>query len=153
MSLRVGLIALVLSAGCAGGPSSAVTATERFEDRWRALTVDADRMERSTVRNAFIFTGRVVARQNKTVQHADRLEVFLNDAHDSTARMVATGNVRVRTRDCLTATAQRAVYYEPEQQLVLSRDVRVSHGDTVVSDERFVIELARVPWTKTRCAN
>jgi lipopolysaccharide export system protein LptA len=45
--------------------------------------------------------------------------------------------------------------YEPEQQVVLSGNVRVSQKDRVVSSERVAIDLSKVRWvTPTpRCAD
>ena len=53
-----------------------------------------------------IFTGNVVARQNNSVQYADRLEVYLDEKGDKILRTVSTGSVRVVTRDCKTGTAR-----------------------------------------------
>src|SRR5438874_11869635 len=62
------------------------------------LTVDADRMERLGKESLVIFTGNVVARQNNSVQYADRMEVYLNESGARVVRTVSTGGVRVIPR-------------------------------------------------------
>ena len=67
-------------------------------------------MERFGKEGLVIFTGNVVARQNNSVQYADRMEVYLDEKGDKILRTVSTGNVRIVTHDCKTGTARRAEY-------------------------------------------
>src|SRR6185436_14569295 len=46
------------------------------------VTVDSDKMERFGKESLVIFTGNVVARQNSSVQYADRMEVYLDEKGD-----------------------------------------------------------------------
>jgi lipopolysaccharide export system protein LptA len=113
------------------------------EDRSAPVTVDSDRMERFGKESLVVFTGNVVARQNGSVQHADRMEVYLDEKGDRILRTVSTGNVRIVTKDCRTGTARRAEYQEPEQRVVLSGNARVWQEDNVVSGESIVIYLSQ----------
>ena len=97
------------------------------------VTVDADRMERFGKEGLVVFAGNVVARQDNSVQHADRMEVYLDEKGDRDLRTVSTGNVRIITKDCKTATARRVEYYELEQRMVLIGNARVWQDDNVVS--------------------
>jgi lipopolysaccharide export system protein LptA len=107
------------------------------------VTVDSDKMERFGKESLVIFTGNVVARQNSSVQYADRMEVYLDEKGDRILRTVSTGNVRIITRDCRTGTARRAEYHDLEQRVVLSGNARVWQEDNVVSGETIVIYLAQ----------
>ena len=78
------------------------------DDRTQPVTVDADKMERFGKEGLVVFTGNVVARQNNSVQYAERMEVYLDEAGDKILRTVSTGAVRIITRDCRTGTARRA---------------------------------------------
>jgi lipopolysaccharide export system protein LptA len=100
-------------------------------------------MERFGKESLVIFTGNVVARQNSSVQYADRMEVYLDEKGDRILRTVSTGNVRIITRDCRTGTARRAEYHDLEQRVVLSGNARVWQEDNVVSGETIVIYLAQ----------
>jgi len=78
------------------------------DDRTQPVTVDADKMERFGKEGLVVFTGNVIARQNNSVQYAERMEVYLDEAGDKILRTVSTGAVRIITRDCRTGTARRA---------------------------------------------
>ena len=115
----------------------------RPEDRSQPVTVDSDRMERFGKESLIIFTGSVVARQNNSVQYADRMEVYLGEKGDKIVRTVSTGSVRIVTRDCKTGTAKRAEYFDLEQRVVLIGDARVWQDDNVVSGDTITIYLAQ----------
>lgn len=127
--------------------TSAPTATDRRaqakNDRTQPVTVDADKMERFGKEGLVVFTGNVVARQNNSVQYADRMEVYLDERGDRILRTVSTGAVRIVTRDCRTGTARRAEYHDLEQRVVLLGDARVWQDDNVVSGETITIFLSQ----------
>jgi lipopolysaccharide export system protein LptA len=116
---------------------------KRQDDRSQPVTVDSDRMERFGKEGLIIFSGNVVARQNNSVQYADRLEVYLDDKGDKILRTVSTGSVRVVTRDCKTGTAKRAEYFDLDQRVVLIGNARVWQDDNVVSGDTITIYLAQ----------
>jgi lipopolysaccharide export system protein LptA len=107
------------------------------------VTVDADRMERFGKESLVIFIGNVVARQNNSVQYADRMEVYLDEKGDRILRTVSSGNVRIVTKDCRTGTAKRAEYFDLEQRMVLIGNARVWQEDNVVSGDTITIFLSQ----------
>jgi lipopolysaccharide export system protein LptA len=117
--------------------------TQSKDDRSQPVTVDADKMERFGKEGLVVFTGNVVARQNNSVQYADRMEVYLDERGDRIVRTVSTGAVRIITRDCRTGTARRAEYHDLEQRVVLLGDARVWQEDNVVSGETITIFLSQ----------
>jgi lipopolysaccharide export system protein LptA len=116
---------------------------QKGDDRNQPVTVDSDRMERFGKESLIIFTGSVVARQNNSVQYADRMEVYLDEKGDRILRSVSTGNVRIVTRDCKTGTAKRAEYFDLDQRVVLIGDARVWQDDNVVSGDTITIYIAQ----------
>ena len=100
-------------------------------------------MERFGKESLVIFTGNVVARQNNSVQYADRMEVYFDEKGDRVLRAISTGSVRIITRDCRTATAKRAEYFDLDQSVVLSGNARVWQDDNVVSGETITIYLSQ----------
>lgn len=149
-------IATLLVAGTAGaqparggrGAEPTKPATEgrtasRTDDKRQPVTVDADRMERFGKESLVVFSGNVVARQNNSVQYADRMEVYLDEGGDRIVRTVSTGSVKIITRDCRTGTAKRAEYFDLEQRLVLSGSARVWEDENVVSGETITIFLSQ----------
>ncbi len=59
------------------------------------VTVDADSLESMQKEGLSVFKGSVVAKQNNSVQYADRMEVYTDSKTDRIERVVSTGNVRI----------------------------------------------------------
>lgn len=106
------------------------------------IVIDADRMEASKKDGLVVFTGNVVAKQDNSVQTADRMEVYLDDKGERVLRIVSTGNVKIVTEDCRTGTAKRVEYYDDDQRLLLIGDAKVWQEDNVVTGDRIVMFLA-----------
>jgi hypothetical protein len=68
------------------------------DGRSAPVTVDADQLENLQKEGLVVFTGNVVATQDRSTQYADRMEVYLDDKRDRIVRTVSTGNVRIITR-------------------------------------------------------
>ena len=111
-------------------------------DKSAPVTVDADQLESLQKEGLIIFTGNVVAKQDNSTQHADRMEVYLDAGGDRIVRTVSTGSVRIITKDCKMGTARRAEYYDAEQRVILIGNARVWQDDNVVTGERITIYLA-----------
>ena len=124
-------------------PSATDRGAQAKNDRTQPVTVDADKMERFGKEGLVVFTGNVVARQNGSVQYADRMEVYLDERGDRILRTVSTGAIRIITRDCRVGTARRAEYHDLEQRVVLLGDARVWQEDNVVSGETITIFLSQ----------
>ncbi|PYM79871.1 MAG: lipopolysaccharide transport periplasmic protein LptA [Candidatus Rokuibacteriota bacterium] len=140
------LLTLPTAAAAQAPPRTAepgVSRKQTKDDRTQPVTVDADKMERFGKEGLVVFTGNVVARQNNSVQYADRMEVYLDESGDRIVRTVSTGAVRIITRDCRTGTARRAEYYDLEQRVVLLGNARVWQEDNVVSGETITIFLSQ----------
>lgn len=145
------LAAAVLIAGCLvllTVPTFAQTprkapASKDADGKAQPVTVDADKMERYGKEGLVVFSGTVVARQNNSVQYADRMEVYFDERGDRIVRTVSTGSVKIITRDCRTATAKRAEYYELEQRLVLIGGARVWEDENIVTGETITIYLSQ----------
>lgn len=147
------LRAVLLGLGLALLPGATVAQEPTGEERGggggtreaadQPLTIAANRMERYGKENLVIFTGNVVARQNNSVQYADRMEVYLDERGDRVLRTTSTGSVRIVTRDCRTATARRAEYHDLEQRVILSGDARVWQDDNVVTGDTITIYLSQ----------
>ncbi|HEY7601003.1 MAG TPA: lipopolysaccharide transport periplasmic protein LptA [Methylomirabilota bacterium] len=106
------------------------------------IVIDSDRMEAFKRDGLVIFTGNVIAKQDNSVQTADRMEVYLDDKGERVLRIISTGNVKIVTEDCRTGTSRRAEYYDDDQRLVLIGDAKVWQEENVVTGERIVMFLA-----------
>jgi lipopolysaccharide export system protein LptA len=143
--VRQVLAALVLAVLAFASSAGAQPATKKraADDKTQPVTVDADKMERFGKESLVVFTGNVVARQNSSVQYADRMEVYLDEKGDKILRTVSTGTVKIITHDCRTGTARRAEYYDLEQRVVLTGNARVWQDENVVSGDTITIFLSQ----------
>src|SRR5512145_392232 len=105
------------------------------------IVIDADRMEAFKKEGLVVFIGNVVAKQENSVQTADRTEVYLDDKGERVLRIVSTGNVKIVTEDCRTGTAKRAEYYDDDQRLLLIGDAKVWQEDNVITGEEIEMFL------------
>jgi lipopolysaccharide export system protein LptA len=112
------------------------------DDKNAPVIVDADTLESFQKQGLAIFKGNVVARQNNSVQYADKMEVYTDSRTDRVERVVSTGNIRIITRDCRMGTAERSEYYDSEQRVVLIGNARVWRDADVVTGERITIFIA-----------
>jgi len=127
-----------------GAPPSRPSAAgdKASDDKNAPVTVDADSLESLQKEGLAVFKGNVVARQNNSVQYAERMEVYTDAKTSRVERVRSTGNVRIITRDCRMGSAARAEYYDAEQRVVLIGNARVWREDNVVTGERITIYLA-----------
>jgi lipopolysaccharide export system protein LptA len=155
-----GMVALLLLAGFSGSEAGAQAsaprpragapapkpagpgALTRDDDKNGPVVVDADSLDSFQKQGLAIFKGNVIARQNNSVQYADKMEVYTDSKTDRVERVVSTGNVRIVTRDCRMGTAERAEYYDAEQRVVLIGNARVWRDADVVTGERITIFIA-----------
>jgi lipopolysaccharide export system protein LptA len=136
------------SGGAAAPPAAAKPAPAKSGDKAAGprsnapIVIDADRMEAFKKEGLVVFTGNVVAKQESSVQNADRMEVYLDDKSERVLRIISTGNVKIVTEDCRTGTAKRVEYYDDDQKLLLIGEAKVWQEDNVVTGERIVMYLA-----------
>ncbi|MEX2146121.1 MAG: lipopolysaccharide transport periplasmic protein LptA [Candidatus Rokuibacteriota bacterium] len=145
-ALALAAVAVTASAQAPSAPSPAAkppAAKAKAKDDRVPVTVDSDKMERFGKESLVVFSGNVVARQNNSVQYADRMEVYLDEKGDKILRIVSTGSVRIITHDCRTGTARRAEYTDLDQRMVLTGNARVWQDDNVVSGESITIFLSQ----------
>ena len=126
----------------ASGPTMTPPAPPAADAKNGPVVVDSDSLESIQKEGLSVFKGNVVAKQNNSVQYADRMEVYTDSKTDRIERVVSTGNVRIITRDCRMGTAGRTEYYDAEQRVVLIGNARVWKGNDMVTGERITIFLA-----------
>jgi lipopolysaccharide export system protein LptA len=123
-------------------PKPAAPGDPAKDDKNGPVVVDADSLDSFQKQGLAIFKGNVIARQNNSVQYADKMEVYTDFKTDRVERVVSTGNVRIITRDCRMGTAERTEYYDAEQRVVLIGNARVWRDSDVVTGERITIYIA-----------
>ncbi len=104
------------------------------------IEVTARQLEASQPQRQAIFTGEVVAKQGDITLYCDKLVVFSLPDKEQVDRLEAVGNVRVVQLD-RTATADRAVYRQAEEILVLYGNAVVHQGQSKVTGDEITVYL------------
>ena len=102
------------------------------------IVIDADRMEAFKKDGLVVFSGNVVAKQENSVQTADRMEVYLDDKGERVLRIILDGERQDRHRK----TAARRPRSAPSTTTTtrsssLIGDAKVWQEDNVVTGERM----------------
>lgn len=109
-------------------------------DRDQPIVVTAQQLEVLQQQRQSIFTGEVVAKQGEMTLYAEKLIVFFQQDQDQVERMDAMGGVRVLHLDRV-ATAEKAVFRQAEETLVLVGDAEVIQGSNKVAGDEITVYL------------
>ncbi len=128
----------------AQGAAISLGAPQADPDAPLEVTADGLSVDRETG-NA-IFTGNVRAVQGMMTLNADEVEVLYDEEDtgaddDGIREIIATGNV-VLVNGPDVAESRRAVFRPREDRVVMTGDVLLTQGRTIVSGDRLVVNLA-----------
>ncbi|MCF6265040.1 MAG: lipopolysaccharide transport periplasmic protein LptA [Desulfuromusa sp.] len=129
----LGISCVCVSVACADEVKSEL-------DRNQPIEITSQKLEVLQQQRRSIFTGNVVAKQGEMTLYADKLVVVLQKGQDQVERLDATGGVRVLQLDRI-ATAEKAVFYQVEEMLVLSGNAEVTQGKNKISGDEITLYL------------
>ncbi len=99
------------------------------------VEVTSARLEVFQAERKTVFSGDVVATQGDFVLNAKKLTVFFNADQSQVERMEAVGQVKI-TQQGRIATADKAIFKQPEQVLELQGNAQLQQGENrIVGDE------------------
>ncbi|NPA48746.1 MAG: lipopolysaccharide transport periplasmic protein LptA [Thermodesulfobacteria bacterium] len=106
------------------------------------ITIKSDRMEVLQNQKIVVFSGNVVAKKANLTIYADRLLVYYDakDGKREVKKLVAIGHVKIHKDDWI-ARAGKAVYFKPQEKIVLEDDPQVWQGDNTVKGARIILYL------------
>ena len=114
------------------------------------IIIKSNSLQIDNKRQVVTFTGEVNARQDIFVLDCDKMFVFYEnppgqkdaeEAQTKIDRIVATGNVRIKRTLGGMATAEKAVYYQKEEKMVLTGNPIVRQGKDFVEGDRITLFL------------
>lgn len=114
----------------------------KLVDTQEPIDIASDRVEAYTRENLIIFKGNVIARQKDIVIYADTLEAVIIEGGKGIEKVIAGGNVKVQ-QGLRVANCQKAVFYNPDQKVVLTGDPKVWEGDNMVSGDEIVFDIEK----------
>lgn len=104
------------------------------------IHIVSDRMVADNKNQRIYFIGNVRATRGDLVIHSDRLEVYRNVKTEKIDRIEAIGRVDIR-RDGKYATADKAVYDDGEQKIVLVGNPKAWENDNIIVGHKMSFYL------------
>ncbi len=113
------------------------------------IYIEADRMESVEKSNAVLFAGDVDAKKDDLRIRSDEMTVFYADSAQSAAesttqqveKIICVGNVEI-TRENWVGTADKMVYLQDEQQVVLTGGAKAWQDQNMVGGEKIIYYIA-----------
>lgn len=133
---------LLMSLGvllCCGSGAIAAEITPEL-DRNQPIEITSQKLEVLQQQRQSVFTGEVVAKQSEMTLYAEKLIVYFQKDQDQVERLEAIGAVRVTQLDRI-ATAEKAVFHQADETLVLIGNAEVTQGKNRVSGDEITIYL------------
>ena len=115
-----------------------------------AMVVKSQSLEVDNRRRIVVFTGEVDARREDLTINCEKMVVYYNnqsankgsgDVDVKIDKIVATGKVRILRPDGGLAMAEKAVYYQDDEKVVLTNKPVVKQGNDFVQGSRITLYL------------
>ncbi len=111
----------------------------------QAIRITSDKMEAYDERGTVVFLGNVIAKKGNLTIYADRLEVFYgqkktsdNKKKRTLKKIVVKGHLRI-VQGRRKATAKEAIYYKPQEKIVLLKNAKVWDGPNSIKGDKIVL--------------
>ena len=146
LSLLCGVMALLIFL-CSSVYADNKTGKRQSE----AIRITSEKMEVKDQKGTVVFTGNVVARKGNLTIYSDVLEVYYSKKSGKTGsagqasksgrklrKIVARGHLRI-VQGKRRATAREAVYYKPQEKIVLVKDARIWDGANTIRGDKITL--------------
>jgi lipopolysaccharide export system protein LptA len=116
----------------------------------KPIVIESKTLEVDNQKRIVTFTGNVNAKKDDFVVDCQKMLVYYRPAPDKGSkdefsqgidRIVATGQVRVTRKEGGVATADKAVYFQEDDKIVLTGHPSVQQGKDLVKGDRITIFL------------
>jgi len=134
------LIFMLLYVLCGFGTIVSAADKDPEFDRDQPIEIVSQHLEMSELQRQSIFTGEVVAKQGEMTLTTDKLTVVFEQDQDVVDHLVALGNVKVVYLD-RTAIAEKGVFYQLEEKLILTGNAKVTQGENTISGDEIILFL------------
>jgi outer membrane protein assembly factor BamD len=111
-------------------------------DAGQPIDITSDKVETYSKENLIVFKGNVMVRQKDIVIYADSLEAVIIEDGKGIEKVIAGGNVRIQ-QGLRVASAQKAVFYNADQKVILTGEPKVLEGDNIVSGEEIIFDIEK----------
>ena len=141
------LFSLILPA--IGQPEDSAQENAKKDDTG-AIVIKSQSLELDNKKGTVVFTGRVDARKDDMTINCEKMLVYyIDQSADKESgktdvridRIVATGKVKISRPDGTMAMAEKAVYYENDEKVVLTGNPVIKQGHDFVEGSRITLYL------------
>ena len=129
---------IVLGTLCCCIPATFADEVEPELDRNQPIEITARQLEVLQLQRQSIFTGDVVVKRGEMTLNAEKLIIYLQQSGDEVDRLEAIGKVRIVELD-RTATAEKAIFHQQEEVLVLTGNAVVVDGLNTISGDEMTL--------------
>lgn len=133
---RNSIAAFFLSAAVAVLPAGGAFAVGKQEP----IVITADSMRADRLHERVDFRGNVTLKREGMTLSSDTASVYYAGPKRGIRQIEALGNVVVR-KEGSVAHAQRALYYNKEEKIVLTGDARIVEGENEIGGDRITLYL------------
>ena len=142
---QVLLVLLVLFCFAGGTEGICKEAKNTKKKPSQAIRITSDKMEAFDQKGTVVFTGNVVAKKGNLTIYADRLEVFYDQVKTADnkkkrrlKKIVFMGHLKI-VQGRRKATAKEAIYYKPQEKIVLLKNAQVWDGPNTIKGDKIVL--------------
>ncbi len=111
----------------------------------QAIRITSDKMEAYDEKGTVVFIGNVIAKKGNLTIYADRLEVFYGQKRTADnkkkrilKKIVVKGHLKI-VQGRRKATAKEAIYYKPQEKIVLLKNAKVWDGPNSIKGDKIVL--------------
>lgn len=114
------------------------------------MVIKSDALEIDNKKKMVTFTGNVDARRDKFIINGEKMVLYYNNPETAKKegvqsvkvdKIIATGKVQITRKDGGIAMAEKAVYYQSEEKVILTGHPVVKHGDDFIEGARITLFL------------
>ena len=134
------LLFMLLCVLCSIGTTVFAADKEPEFDRDQPIEIVSQHLEMSEQQRLSIFTGEVVATQGDMSLNTDKLTVVFQQDQDVVDHLVALGHVVFVYLD-RQATAEKAVFYQSDEKLILTGNAKITQGENTISGDEIILFL------------
>ncbi len=136
---RTVLAAVVFSLLVAAVPASGAEPLSGLHND-QPIEITAQQLEAFETEGKTIFSGDVVAVQGEFELRCEQLTVFFDQQQNQLRQLEAVGSVKITQQD-KTATANKAVYRQADQVLLLQGQAELVQGENRISGDEITFDL------------
>jgi len=118
----------------------ALAAKPLFKSSKAPINISSDHLDIDQQKGQAIFTGKVIARQDKMTLQADTMTILFIEKENNVKEIIANGSVTINL-DKKRATCETAHFYTADSKVILTGKPLLREGKNVIEGEKIIFFL------------